>query len=137
MTSVYDDIFYIETLEMMNERENKELDKENEINQEFVTKIIQYNFELKMFETLLNETLNELNQTSPCLESGKYHMLCLYANRYQKFIRIIKSCILRCELKIHKKTTFETWYCICMNYLNITYKNEEVSIKNLYQKKRD
>ena len=107
MTSIYDDISYIERLNDMNT--NQDINDNEERNVQIIInthecerdiiKIIDLIYQKNMFEKLLQETLQELNQTNPCLETGKYHMLCLYSNRYNDFIDNIKYKILTYELK--------------------------------------
>ena len=115
MTSIYDDIYYIETLKddikyecIGDDNEQYKNESENIKNivytdgfecDEDVIELIECINRKNMFQKLLKETLEELNQTNPCLEPGKYHMLCLYSNRYNKFIDIIKYKILTYELK--------------------------------------
>lgn len=119
MTSIYDDISYIETLNDMNT--NQDINDNEERNVKIIVDVNEYEdsednitvFDLmyrrNMFEKLLNETLDELNQTNPCLEPGKYHMLCLYSNRYNKFIDIIKYKILTYELKRLSRKKINNW----------------------------
>ena len=107
MTSIYDDISYIERLNDMNT--NQDINDNEERNVQIIInthecerdiiKIIDLIYQKNMFEKLLQETLQELNQTNPCLETGKYHMLCLYSIRYNDFIDNIKYKILTYELK--------------------------------------
>ena len=104
-----------------------------------------------MFERLLKETLEELNKTNPAVEPGKYHMLCLYSNRYDTFIKRINNSIIRYELKQLKKLKqqhpYSVWY---WNLKTMTFyiiknikdyynpENPRVEIeKNVNDKKRD
>jgi hypothetical protein len=65
-----------------------------------------------MFEKLLKETLDVLNQTNPCLEPGKYHMLCIYVNRYNKFIACIDNTILWYEWRRLRRKQNHLYYSL-------------------------
>lgn len=140
MTSVYDDIFYIEILKNMDDYQ-KENDNENDNNEhiEDFTEIIECINQKKMFEKILTETLEELNKTNPCLEPGKYHMLCIYANRYNKFITHIENKILWYEWRRLKreKETIWSWSWKLMSYFK-KRENESSDVeKNKIEKKKD
>lgn len=117
MTSVYDDVYYV-----VNERE-KVYDSGSESDSDVkdctpevesdVIEILDCISRKTMFEKLLKETLTELNKTNPCLESGKYHMLCIYTSRYNKFINSLENEILWYELerlRRAKKRTSRSWF---------------------------
>jgi hypothetical protein len=154
MTSVYDDVFYVETLKNMDDyqKEQEEHDnneKETNCNcsrclkedHRDVIRIIEYIGEKKMFEKLLSETLEELNTTNPALEPGKYHMLCIYANRYNKFIARIENAILWYEWKRlrREKETVWSWSWKLMSYFIKREKGQETLFieKNKMEKKKD
>ena len=94
-----------------------------------------------MFEKLLKETLAELNKTNPCLESGKYHMLCIYTSRYNEFINALENKILWYELerlRRAKKRTSKSWFWSwkLMRYFKCEPEPEFVE-KFLNEKKND
>jgi hypothetical protein len=159
MSSIYDDIIYIETLNNM--KGNKSDDENENIIYSIIEKdedenddeqIIEYLHRKKMFQKLLNETLKELNKTNPCLEPFKYHTLCLYTNRYNRFINNIINHIKTIEFKklqrrsLGKRKYYKdwTWY---WSWKTISFiltkdiqmeKNDSIEIvKNMYDKKRD
>lgn len=155
MASVYDDVFYVESLkDMENEADSDEEQREkmacnchrclNRMKEhpDDVNQIFELINEKKMFEKLLEETLEELNKTNPCLESGKYHMLCIYVIRYNKFINRIENIILWYEwrkLCIKEKSSgLLAWSWKLMSYYFAKREKEPMIIeKNKIQKKKD
>jgi hypothetical protein len=144
----------METLNNMKENEC-EYDDENifykiiEKNESIKTheKIIEYIHRKNMFQKLLNETLQELNQTNPSLESGKYHLLCIYTSRYNNYIDKLNYKIINYELKnieilsIEKQKHYKYLYW-CWKTMKFYFKQEikEYSFeheKNIYDKKRE
>ena len=115
MTSVYDDVYYVVSMKE-NEREkdgNINVNAPSEVESD-VIEILDCIDRKRMFQKLLKETLTELNKTNPCLESGKYHMLCIYTSRYNKYINNIEDKILWYELerlrKSKKQTSTKSWF---------------------------
>lgn len=157
MASIYDDVFYSETLKDMKGKEREKIcdccsssdndsDFTKEIKSEFeddVIEILDCINRKNMFEKLLKETLDELNQTNPCLESGKYHMLCIYVNRYNKFINRIENIILWYEWKrLHgekkQKSRMWHWSWKLMTYFRRKHEPEpEIIEKRLKEKKNN
>jgi len=156
MTSIYDDVFYVETLKDTNVEEREKIcdccssssdsdsDFTKEIKSEFeddVIEILDCIYRKNMFEKVLKETLDELNQTKPCLEPGKYHMLCIYVNRYNKFITRIENTILWYEWRrLHKRQNKSSrlwdWSWKLMAYFN-RKREPEIIEKMLKEKKND
>ena len=95
----------------------------------------------KMFEKELKRTLKKLNKTNPALEPGKYHMLCIYANRYNKFITHIENKILWYEwqrLRREKeKETIWYWSWQMMSYFKKREQEPVIVEKNKTEKKKD
>lgn len=158
MTTIYDEIEYIEILNYMNENqyisnpsnpdECQNKYKYQDENEDSVINFIEYINQKKMFETLLKETMDELNKTNPCLESGKYHMLCIYSNRYDMFINKINYKILRYEFKRLMKARKHCkckqwrgwdWSWKLMSYFKVSIieKEEPIIYKNSHDKKKD
>jgi len=164
MTSIYDDVSYVESMNnmIMNEEEerniqitiqdkNKEFNKVSSKNEDEFDYIINEISKKKMFEKLLQETLKELNKTNPALEPGKYHLLCIYSTRYDSFIKRINNSIIRYELKQLKKLQRQEpnndWYWewktmtfYIIKNIHDYYKTEEDYTeieKNINDKKRD
>lgn len=167
MTSIYDDISYVESMNnmIMNEEEERNIqinikdkssssDKipcnDDHTDDEFEYIINRVN-QKHMFEQLLQETLKELNKTNPALEPGKYHLLCIYSTRYDSFIKCINNSIIRYELKQLKKLQRQKpnneWYWewktmtfYIIKHIQDYYNHEKQSIeieKNANDKKRD
>jgi hypothetical protein len=95
-----------------------------------------------MFETLLKKTLEELNKTNPCLECCKYNTLCLYSNRYGRFIKHINYLIIKYELEKEnyiKKDNRCHWCWKTMKFnLSIHFLDNLYYIeKNINDKKND
>lgn len=153
MASIYDDIDYIETIqnikyenELDNNSKYENRDTESvryedkyEIN---TIKIIELIQRKKMFEKCLEETLRELNKTNPCLEAGKYHMLCIYTIRYYRFINQIENKILWYEwenMEIKNKKLYGTWHWSwkLMSYFKYTKTYGVIPEKNTIEKKKD
>lgn len=143
MTTIYDDVIYIETLKNMDE--NNKIHDEGEIEDKFHDGDEEY-YELfeninrkKMFEKLLKETLEELNKTNPALESSKYHILCLQARRYDRYISYSEYNILVYEIKIFKKNRKKhiknCFWCYWFKHERQT--NDEINYKSPIDKKRD
>lgn len=148
MTSIYDDVFYVENMNG-NEREENDDNNSNakvdtpEVENDVIEILNCINRKI-MYEKLLKETLNELNKTNPCLESGKYHMLCIYTGRYNKYINRIEDEILWYELerlRRAKKQTPKSWFWSwkLMNYFKSEYYEQEPKFveKLLKEKKND
>ncbi|MEX0595890.1 MAG: hypothetical protein WD512_05250 [Candidatus Paceibacterota bacterium] len=147
MTSIYDDVNYIELLNTMAQNEDNQIHNkiDNKCHYEKsdeVIKLFEYINQKKMFEKLLKKTLKKLNKTNPALESAKYHILCLHANRYNRFIIRIEYNILIYEWKKmrnmrkdYKKWDWE-WSWKLMTYFK---KSPEIFIhyKNDINKKND
>lgn len=129
MISIYDDVSYVESMNniMMNEKEEvniqipiRDIENKDSIKQlsthddDDFEYIINKTCQKNMFEKLLKETLEELNKTNPALEPFKYHRLCLYSNRYDRFIKKINNLIMNYELKQLKKIKtqhpYSHWY---------------------------
>lgn len=132
MTSIYDDVSYVESMNnnIMNEEEEINIQitiQDQELKERNSNKISCNNqdadefeyiinrvCEKHMFEKLLRETLDELNKTNPALEPGKYHMLCIYTQRYERFIKHIDNLIIMYELKqlkkLKKQHPYNQWY---------------------------
>lgn len=152
MTSVYDDIFYVETLKEMdylleNDSEGREkndynhsecIDGIKEHPDDF-TEIIECLNQKKMFEKELKRTLKKLNKTNPALEPGKYHMLCIYANRYNKYITQIENKILWYEWRRlrREKQTIWSWSWKLMSYFKKREQEPLIVDKNKMEKKKD
>lgn len=171
MISIYDDVSYVESMNnnIMNDDEERNIQiaiqgQDQELKENISNKISCKNdtdeFEYiivrvcqkHMFEKLLRETLDELNKTNPSLESGKYHMLCIYARRYDCFIKRIDNLIIIYELnqlKKQKKHPYSEWYwnwnwkTMTFNsikhihdYYNSEKQNTDIE-KNINDKKRD
>lgn len=167
MTSIYDDVSYVESMNnnIMNEQEeiniqitiqdkklnDKNSNKISERDADDFEYIINRRFQKDMFEKLLRETLDELNKTNPAVEPGKYHMLCIYTRRYDSFIKHIDNLIIIYELKqlkkLKKQHPYSEWY---WNWKTMTfniikhiqdYYNPEQHFmeidKNIKDKKRD
>jgi hypothetical protein len=158
MTTIYDDVEYIEIVNSMNE--NQDIINQDECqnkykyqaeNEEDFIEFIESINQKKMFERLLKETMDELNKTNPCLESGKYHMLCIYSNRYDMIINKINYKILRYEfkrlMKARNHCKCKQWHWICywtwswklMSYFKVSNieKEEPIIYKNSRDKKKD
>lgn len=108
MTDIYEDVNYIELLNTMTPNEELKINVKIDEHVYYehpddVAKIFEYVIQINMFEKLLKETLENLNETNPALETGKYHMLCIEANRYSKYINYYKYQILTYEWKITRK----------------------------------
>lgn len=151
MTTIYDDVFYIETLKDMDENNKIHSYDEGDFDE-----TIDYNgdeeycelFEdinrKKMFEKLLKETLEELNKTNPALETSKYHMLCLYTDRYKRLISYSEYKILIYEIKIFKKNYKKQikncfwcyWFKNCQDH-NENKLYQSINYKSPIDKKRD
>lgn len=146
MTTIYDDVFYIETLKDMDENNKIHYyDDEGELEETFhdddeeYCELFEHINRKKMFEKLLEETLEELNKTNPALESSKYHMLCLQSGRYNRCIRYSKYKILVYEIKIFKKNRKKhienCFWCYWFKHNRQT--NDEINYKPLIDKKKD
>lgn len=153
MTTIYDDVEYIEIVNYMNE--NQDISNQDECqnkykyqaeNEEDFIEFIESINQKKMFEILLKETMDELNKTNPCLESGKYHMLCIYSNRYDMIINKINYKILRYEFKrlmnAQKHCKCKQWWdwsWKLMSYFKVSIieKEEPIIYKNSRDKKKD
>lgn len=141
MDSIYDNVDYIQTIQNLN-NENQEynVSKITCKHDRHVIKIIKLLSQKKMFEKCLKEDLEELNKTNPCLEPGKYHMLCIYTCRYNRFINQIENRILWYEWKrLHEQNKnvpggiwYWSWYL--MSYFE--YTKTENSIENVIEKNR-
>lgn len=156
MTTIYDDAEYIEIVNSMNENQDIiNSSNQNECqnkykyqaeNEEDFIEFIESINQKKMFERLLKETMDELNKTNPCLESGKYHMLCIYSNRYHMIINKINYKILIYEFKRLMKARnhckckqWWDWSWKLMSYFKVSIieKEEPIIYKNSRDKKKD
>lgn len=158
MTTIYDDVFYIETLKDMDEnnkiKDEGEIEEifhdnddnddddndDNDDNDDEYCELFEHINRKKMFEKLLKETLEELNKTNPALESSKYHMLCLQASRYNRYISCSKYKILIYEIKIfikNRKNHIENcFWCYWFKHYD-EIDDEIVNYKPLIDKKND
>jgi hypothetical protein len=142
MITIYDDVFYIETLKDMDENnkihDEGQLEEKFDDNEEYCELFENINRK-KMFEKLLKETLEELNKTNPALESSKYHMLCLQTRRYNRYISYSEHNILVFEIKIFKKNRKKhienCFWCYWFKHERQT--NDEINYKSPIDKKRD
>jgi len=148
MTCIYDDVYYIELLKEMasNEDDTINIKLNNEVyceNAHDVSKLFEYIIRKRMFEKELKKTLKKLNKTNPALEIGKYHILCIEANRYKDFIDYFEYKILTYEWKItrnkHKdyKQYIWDWSWKLMTYFKIKQPEPFANYKNLHDKKND
>lgn len=166
MISIYDDVSYVESMNnnIMNHEEQINIqitiqDKTsssdkiscNNHDEDEFEYIINRVCQKQMFEKLLKESLDELNKTNPAVEPGKYHMLCIYTLRYNRFIKHIDNLIIIYELKqlkkLKKQHHYSEWYwnwkTMTFNiikhihdYYNSEKQNTEIE-KNINDKKRD
>lgn len=149
MELIYDNVDYIQIIQTL-KNENEWYDDSNIIkiceHEDDVIKIIELLNQKKMFQKYLKEDLAELNKINPCIEPGKYHMLCIYTTRYNKYINQIENKILWYEWKrFHKQNKkisgiwYWSWYL--MSYFQyIEKKNDEncsIIEKNITEKKND
>lgn len=147
MTSIYDDVYYV-----VNERE-KDYDtgsgNYSDLNvgttpqvESDVIKILDCINRKTMFQKLLKETLAELNKTNPSLETGKYHMLCIYTKRYNNYINKIEDEILWYELRtlhMSKKQISKSWFWTwkLMDYFGYEHKVEPDFIEKMFIEKKN